>query len=264
MFNFTGKRVFITGGARGIGAATALALRARGARVAVGARSAASCDAFAARAAATGAAADAAEGAGTAVILPIIGDIGDRAAAHAVLHAAIAALGGLDILVNSAGVFAEVAIADVTQEHWDETLRTNLGGTFFCSQAAIPALSEVAGNIVNVASDAGLIGYPNGTAYSAAKGGVVNLTRAMAVELAGKVRVNCVCPGNVETDMILQAAAASGDAQRYLERARMRAPTRRMAKPEEVAAAILYLASAEAASTTGAALTVDGGGTAGF
>ena len=261
MFDFTGKRVFITGGARGIGAATALALRERGARVAVGARSAASCDAFAARAATV---AGAASDAGMSPILPIIGDIGDRAAAHTVLQAAIAALGGLDILVNSAGIFAEVAIADVTQEHWDETLRTNLGGTFFCSQAAIPALAESEGNIVNVASDAGLIGYPNGTAYSAAKGGVVNLTRAMAVELAGKVRVNCVCPGNVETDMILQAAAASGDPQGYLERARMRAPTRRMAKPEEVAAAILYLASAEAASTTGAALTVDGGGTAGF
>ena len=270
MFNFTGKRVFITGGSRGIGAATALALRERGARVAVGARSAASCEAFAARATAAGAttaagvAAGAAASAGTSAILPIIGDISDRAAAHAVLQAAIAALGGLDILVNSAGVFAEVAIADVTQEHWDETLRTNLAGTFFCSQAAVPALAESEGNIVNVASDAGLIGYPNGTAYSAAKGGVVNLTRAMAVELAGKVRVNCVCPGNVETDMILQAAAASGDPHSYLERARMRAPTRRMAKPEEVAAAILYLASAEAASTTGAALTVDGGGTAGF
>lgn len=251
MFEFKGKRVLITGGARGIGAATALAFRARGARVAIGARSAASYDAFAARA-------------GTRDIAAVVGDIGDRAGAHAVLQAGIAALDGLDILVNSAGVFAEVAVGDVTQEHWDEMLRTNLGGTFFCSQAALPALAAAAGNIVNVASDAGLIGYPNGAAYSAAKGGVVNLTRAMAVELAGSVRVNCVCPGNVETDMILQAASASGDPQRYLERARARAPSKRMAKPEEVAAAILYLASAEAASTTGAALAVDGGGIAGF
>jgi len=84
------------------------------------------------------------------------------------------------------------------------------------------------------------------------------------VELAQRVRVNCVCPGNVETDMILSAAAASGDAEGYLERARARAHTKRMAKPEEIAAAILYLASSEAASTTGAALAVDGGGTAGF
>jgi NAD(P)-dependent dehydrogenase (short-subunit alcohol dehydrogenase family) len=251
MFDFKGKGVFVTGGARGIGAAAVLALRDRGARVAVGARSAASYEAFAARA-------------GARDILPIIGDIGDRRGAHAAVGAAVEALGRLDVLVNSAGIFAEVAVADVTQEHWDETLRTNLGGTFFCSQAAIPALSATAGNIVNVASDAGLIGYPNGTAYSAAKGGVVNLTRAMAVELARSVRVNCVCPGNVDTDMIRQAASASGDPERYLDQARARAHTKRMARPEEIAAAILYLASAEAASTTGAALVVDGGGTAGF
>jgi NAD(P)-dependent dehydrogenase (short-subunit alcohol dehydrogenase family) len=161
-------------------------------------------------------------------------------------------------------VFAEIAIADVSQEHWDETLGINLSGTFFCAQAALPALEAAGGNIVNVASDAGLIGYPNGSAYSAAKGGVVNLTRAMAVELACRVRVNCVCPGNVETDMILNAAAASGDAQSYLERARSRAPWKRMAQPADVAGAILYLASDEARSTTGAALVVDGGGTAGF
>lgn len=251
MFDFTGKRVLITGGARGIGAATALAFRSRGAQVAVGARSTASYEAFAVRADARG-------------IFPVIGDISDRAGAQAALRAALAALGGLDVLVNSAGVFAEVAIADVTQEYWDENLATNLGGTFFCSQAALPALAAAAGNIVNIASDAGLIGYPNGSAYSAAKGGVVNLTRAMAVELAGRVRVNCVCPGYVETDMVLQAAAASGDPEHYLERARGRAPTGRMAKPEEIAAAILYLSSAEAASTTGAALAVDGGGIAGF
>jgi NAD(P)-dependent dehydrogenase (short-subunit alcohol dehydrogenase family) len=251
MFDFTDRRVFITGGARGIGAATALAFRARGAKVAVGARSTASFEAFAARARAP-------------EILPVIGDISNRAGAHAVVNAAVETLRGLDVLVNSAGVFAEVAVADVTQEYWDETIRTNLGGTFFCAQAALTALAATTGNIVNVASDAGLIGYPNGAAYSAAKGGVVNLTRALAVELAGSVRVNCVCPGNVETDMILQAASASGDPERYLERARARAHIKRMAQPEEVAAAILYLASAEAASTTGAALVVDGGGIAGF
>ena len=144
--------------------------------------------------------------------------------AHVVVAAAVDALGGLDVLVNSAGVFAELSIAEVTQEHWDDTLETNLAGTFFCSQAALPALKATAGSIVNVASDAGLIGYPNACAYSAAKGGVVNLTRAMAVELARCVRVNCVCPGNVETDMILNAAAASGDPKRYLDNPRARPP----------------------------------------
>jgi len=251
MFDFSHKRVLVTGGARGIGAATVAAFRARGARVAVGARSAASYESFIART-------------GFTDVIAAVGDISDRASAHAVVGAAVRALGGLDVLVNSAGVFAEVPFADVTQGHWDDTIATNLGGTFFCCQAALPALTATAGNIVNVASDAGLVGYPLGTAYSAAKGGVVNLTRALAVELARQIRVNCVCPGNVETDMILSAAAASGDSEGYLERARARAHTKRMAKPEEVAAAILYLASSEAASTTGVALAVDGGGTAGF
>jgi NAD(P)-dependent dehydrogenase (short-subunit alcohol dehydrogenase family) len=251
MLDFHGKRVLVTGGARGIGAAVVAAFAARGARVAVGARSADSASALIGRL-------------GSKAVLPAIGDIRSRAGARAVIGEAVEALGGLDVLVNSAGVFAEAAVADVTQEDWDETIGINLGGTFFCSQAALPALEKSVGNIVNVASDAGVIGYPNGAAYSAAKGGVVNLTRAMAVELARRIRVNCVCPGNVETEMISRAAEASGDAQSYLERARSRAPWKRMARPEEVAAAILYLASDEAGFTTGAALVVDGGGTAGF
>jgi NAD(P)-dependent dehydrogenase (short-subunit alcohol dehydrogenase family) len=251
MSDFTGKRVLVTGGARGIGAAAALAFRARGAAVAVGARGLESFDAFVAR-----------HGARGFVAAP--GDMRDRHGAHAVVEAAVRVLGGLDVLVNSAGIFTEVAIADVSQAHWDETLAVNLAGTFFCSQAALPALETAGGNIVNVASDAGVVGYPNGAVYSASKGGVVNLTRAMAVELARRVRVNCVCPGNVETDMISAAARASGDAERYLKEARGRAPMGRMAKPEEVAAAILYLASDDAGFTTGAALVVDGGGTAGF
>jgi meso-butanediol dehydrogenase/(S,S)-butanediol dehydrogenase/diacetyl reductase len=209
MLDFTHKRVLVTGGARGIGAATVMAFRAQGARVAVGARSHASFASFVARFEA-------------ADVLPAVGDLSDRTAAHGVVHA------------------------------------------FFCAQAALSALENSSGNIVNVASDAGVVGYPLGSAYSAAKGGVVNLTRALAVELAGRIRVNCVCPGNVETDMIFQAAAHSGDAERYLANARARAPCKRMAKPQEVAAAILYLASREAAFTTGAALIVDGGGTAGF
>lgn len=251
MFDFTGKRVLVTGGARGIGAATVAAFLEQGAKVAVGSRSPDSYESFAA-------AIDSSD------ICAAIGDVSDQAGARAVVDAALRGLGGLDILVNSAGIFAEVAIGDITQEHWNATLATNLAGTFFTSQAALEALSASAGNIVNVASDAGLIGYPLGVAYSAAKGGVVNLTKAMAVELALRVRVNCVCPGNVDTDMLREAAQASGDADAYLERARERAHTKRMITPQEVASAILYLASAEAASTTGTALPVDGGGLAGY
>jgi len=251
MFDFDGRRILVTGGARGIGAATVLAFRERGARVAVGARSAASYGAFLARH-------------GDRGIVPAVGEVRNRAAAHAVVAAAVDALGGLDVLVNSAGIFVEAPVAEVTQEAWDDSLAVNLAGTFFCSQAALPALRASGGNVINVASDAGLIGYPMGCVYSAAKGGVVNLTRAMAVELAPAVRVNCVCPGNVETDMIFAAAAASADPQAYLQSARERAYTRRMSQPAEIAAAILYLASREAANTTGIALPVDGGRLAGY
>jgi NAD(P)-dependent dehydrogenase (short-subunit alcohol dehydrogenase family) len=251
VLDFAGKRVLVTGGARGIGAAAAAAFRARGARVAIGARSTESYEVFVSRFGAEG-------------FVPALGDIATQAGAGAVVAAAVAALGGLDILVNSAGIFAEQRIEDVTEADWAETIGINLGGTFFCCQAALPALDASGGNIVNVASDAGLIGYPQGAAYSAAKGGVVNLSRALAVELARRVRVNCVCPGNVDTDMIRQAAAASGDAARYIAAAEGRAHLKRMATPEEVAAAILYLASDEAGFTTGAALVIDGGALAGY
>lgn len=248
---FRDRKVLVTGGARGIGAAVVQAFRKEGAQVAVGARSVASFDAFRHRHSADD-------------VVPAIGEIGDREPSSRIVLEAVRQLGGLDVLVNSAGVFEEVPFAEVTQAHWDLTLRVNAGGTFFCSQAALPALRECDGNIVNIASDAGLIGYPNGCAYSASKAAVVNLTRAMAVELARVIRVNCVCPGNVDTDMIQRAATAATDPQAYLQSARKRSPAQRMARPREVAAAVLYLASPEAGFTNGAILSVDGGGVCGF
>lgn len=248
---FKDKRVLITGGARGIGAATAAAFLREGARVAIGARSRSSYDAFAA-------------GHPGAEILPAIGEVGGQQKSAAVVTQALGGLGGLDVLVNSAGYFAEVKVEDIDQAHWDRIMETNVAGTFFCSQAALAALKESRGNIVNLASDAGLIGYPNGAAYSASKAAVINLSRAMVLELAQSIRINCVCPGNVDTDMIQQAAEATGNAATYLAAAHARAPMKRMARAEEVAAAILYLASADASFVNGAILSVDGGGVCGF
>ena len=248
---FAGKKVLVTGGARGIGAATAEAFLKEGAKVAIGARSLASFDAFAAKHSG-------------ADIHPAIGEIGSQVKAAAVVTAALKSLGGLDVLVNSAGYFTEVAVEDVDQAHWDETIDTNIAGTFFCSQAALPALKATRGAIVNLASDAGLIGYPLGAVYSASKAAVINLSRAMVLELATSIRINCVCPGNVDTDMIQQASVASGDAKGYLERANARSPMKRMASPQEVATAILYLASPEAAFVNGSILSIDGGGVCGF
>ncbi|HEX9448074.1 MAG TPA: SDR family NAD(P)-dependent oxidoreductase [Dongiaceae bacterium] len=248
---FADRKVLVTGGARGIGAATALAFRDEGARIAIGARSIASYDAFIARHGADG-------------FLPAIGRIGRRSNSTSMVLAAIGDLGGLDILVNSAGIFAERPIEAVDQEHWDETMEVNLAGTFFCIQAALPALSKAEdGVVINVVSDAGLMGYSKSPVYSAAKGGVANLTQALAIELARRVRVNGVCPGNVDTDMIQEAARASGDPAAYLKAADDYSPLKRMAKPAEVAAAILYLASPIAAAINGALLPIDGGGVCG-
>lgn len=253
--NFTGKKVLVTGGARGIGEAAVLAFREAGAEVAVGARSDKSFEAFVERN-------------GNRGIHPALGDLGSRKACFGVVDKAASALGGLDVLVNSAGVFHETPFEEVSEAQFEETLAVNLGGVFYCSQAALPHLERAkdspGGSIVTVVSDAGLIGFPLGSDYSAAKGGAANLTRALAVELAGRIRVNGVCPGNVDTDMIRQSAEASDDPHGYLENAKARAPMGRMARPQEVAAAILFLASEEAGFITGALLPVDGGGTAGF
>jgi NAD(P)-dependent dehydrogenase (short-subunit alcohol dehydrogenase family) len=252
---FAGKRVLVTGGARGIGAATALAFLREGASVAIGARTSTSYDAFAQQHRGQF---------DTGKITPAIGEIGSQRDAAAVVDQALTALGGLDVLINSAGYFAEVKVEDVDQAHWDITMNTNVAGTFFCSHAALPALKASKGNIVNVASDAGLIGYPLGAVYSASKAAVVNLTRAMVLELAQQIRINCVCPGNVDTDMIQQAADATGNATAYLDQANARSPMKRMARPDEVAAAMLYLASDAASFVNGAILSVDGGGVCGF
>lgn len=251
MFDFAHKRVLITGGARGIGAATSRAFRDAGAQVAVGARSRPSYDAFVSTHGNTG-------------FHPAIGSVDGRATCASVVAQALAALGGLDILVNSAGVYAEIDIDEVDDEHWFETMGVNVAGTFFCSQAALPALTASRGNIINLGSDAGLVGASNAVPYAASKGAVVNMTRAMAVRLAEKVRVNCVCPGYIWTDMVERAARASGDVDRYVAAAREHSPMKKIGTPEEVAAAILYLASDAAAFVNGVALPIDGGGIAGY
>lgn len=250
-FGFEGRRVLITGGSRGIGRAAAAAFVKVGARVAINGRSGASTEAGMA-------------GLGGPGVVAAPGDVATASGCRAVVEGALEALGGLDVLVNSAGVGTGGCIEDCDEATWDETIDVNLKGTFFCIQATLDALRRSGGNIVNVASDAGLIGQSGLAAYCASKGGVVIMTKAMALELAPAVRVNCVCPGYVDTDMVRRdyidraadPAAAEREAADY-------APLRRIATPDEIAGAILYLASDHARFVTGSALQIDGGTTAG-
>ena len=246
-----GKRVLITGSSRGIGLAAARAFLERGARVAVNGRGPASVEM----------ALDQLTPRERAVAAP--GDVADAAGCTAVVEAAMAALGGLDVRVNNAGVYAIRPVEETDEALWDAILDTSLKATFFCSRSALPALRESGGTIVNIASSAGLMGFPLGTAYCAAKAGTINLTKAMALELAPEVRVNCVCPGPVDTEMgrtNLDPGLPPEQARAAFE---AEIPLGRMGESEEVAEAILWLASDACRFTTGSILSVDGGRTAG-
>ena len=231
---FTGKTAFITGAASGIGAATAELFTKEGANVY---------------------AVDVTEADGVARC-----DVSDPAQVQAAVSAAVAQYGGLDIVANVAGVMTFMPIADVTQELWQRHLAVNLTGPFLVSQAALPHLLASQGCIVNVASNAGIEGQAYNSAYCASKGGLVMLTKAMAVELSKQmVRVNAICPAAVNTPMINAAAdSIPVDADKKLM-ARLNPLMPRFAAPTEIAEAIAYLASDAAAAITGTTLVMDTG-----
>jgi len=249
--DFTGTKFLVSGGSRGIGRAAVEVFKTGGARVAVNGRTADST--------AAGIAAMESDG-----LLAAPGDVGTVADCEAAVSTAINAFGGLDVLVNSAGVGHGGPMEDMTEAIWDDSLDVNLKGTFFCIKAALPALRMSGGNIVNVASVAGLMGDPGLIVYCASKGGVVNMTKAMALAFAPQVRVNCVCPGYVDTDMVrregIDSAADPAAAEQVLLDY---TPLGRMAAPAEIGAAIAYLAHGDTKFVTGAALQIDGGTTAG-
>ena len=244
--DFTGKKVLITGASRGIGKATARAFLDHGATVAINGRTADSVKKAIAEL-----------GGERTIAAP--GDLIDKAGCDAVVGAALDGLGGLDVLVNNAGVFAQSPVEATSEADWDWMIDINLKGPFFCIAAALPALRAAQGCIVNTASESGMMGQPESSVYCASKGGLVNMTRALALDLAPEVRINCVCPGGVDTDMMRVGTTSDAD----LDPARAYAPMKRIATPEEIASAILYLASAEAGFVTGATWQLDGGSTAG-
>ena len=168
--------------------------------------------------------------------------------------------GGVDVLINSAGIYHEGAIVDTSEEIFDDLIATNVKGTFFTTRAAVDELIKRRGAIVNVASDAGLKGNYFCAAYSASKGAIVAFTKSLALELANfPVRVNCVAPADILTPLTLNQLKSSGGTVEELAQVY---PLGRIGTPEEVAAAIYFLASGAASFITGVVLSVDGGLTA--
>lgn len=192
------------------------------------------------------------------------GDITSPDACADLLAICIDSFGRLDLLVNNAGIYEPADAEHTTDENWSQTMAINLNAPFYLSREAIPYLRKTRGVIVNVASDWGLVGGKNAVAYCASKGGLVQMTRAMALDHASdSIRINSVCPGDVETPMLYAEGAARGlDPREVVREAGRTSPTGRVTTAEEVAALVAFLASDAAAQITGAAIPIDGGNTA--
>ena len=241
MISLRDKRALVTGGSRGIGAAVAHALAADGWPVAVAYRSGAP--------EARGVVGAIGDAGGTAV--PIAGDVGDPAAAARLVATAEDELGPLAVLVNNAGVRADGLAVQLDDEAWDHVIDTNLTAAFRLTREAVRRMIRRRhGRVINVASGVGPKANAGQANYAASKAGLIGMTRTIAVEVARRgVTVNAVCPGFIDTDMTADLAPALLDA----------VPARRAGTPEDVAAAVRFLASDEAAYITATTLTVDGG-----
>jgi meso-butanediol dehydrogenase/(S,S)-butanediol dehydrogenase/diacetyl reductase len=191
----------------------------------------------------------------------IVCDVRDAGSCAAAVASALEDHGRLDILANVAGIGISRTIQDLDPAEWREIIEVNLTGTFLLSQSALPALLETKGTIVNMGSVAGLRATPYNAAYCASKGGVIMLTKSMAIELAkAGVRVNAVCPASVDTPFLRGFELPEGADMDLLTRAA--SPMGRMIDPTEVAAAVAYLASDDAATISGTTLVIDGAATA--
>ena len=240
-----GRRIVVTGAASGIGAAFARLAAAEGARVACFDRDAGGVAALAASLSVAGCSQHV--------------DVTDPEGVKRALESAAKALGGIDGLVNSAGVVALSSITEMPIETWRKVIDVNLTGTFLVSQAAVPYLRDASdASVVNIASAQALMPSAGASAYAASKGGVQSLSKALAAELAPAIRVNCICPGLVDTPMNAGLKKAPEDGPPVpLDNYALR----RWGKPDEIAASIVYLLSKDASYVTGATLAIDGGRT---
>lgn len=242
--DLSGQTAIVTGASQGLGRAIAFELARNGARVACLARNV---DKLADTVAAITAAGGVAEA--------FACDVKQRESVESVVDKIGESWGRLDILVNNAGVTRDTLLPRMTDDEWDDVITTNLRGAFlFCRAASRIMMRARYGRIINITSVVGLIGNPGQTNYSASKAGLIGLTRSLSRELAGRnVTINAVAPGFIESDMTKVLGAA------VLDEAKKRIPAKRLGVAEDVAAAVLFLASPAASYITGHVLTVDGG-----
>ncbi len=249
-----GKVAVVTGGGSGIGRAAALLFAQEGARLCLADRDGAAAEAVAAEVRAEGSEA-----------LVRVGDVGEPGRADTDAAAVLSAFGRIDVLLTAAGFSSGGTALTIPLEDWDAVLRTNLWGTWLWARAVLPAMQAAgSGSIVTVASQLARAGGRNNSAYIAAKGAVLSLTKTMALDFAADgIRVNAILPGAIETPLLARSFARSATPETTREASRQRHPMGRFGRAEEVAQAALYLASDAASFTTGTELVVDGGWLAG-
>jgi len=248
-----GKVAIITGAGAGIGRATALLFAKEGAEVVVadfdpegGKETVRLIE----------------EKGGRAIFLPV--DVSKAADVKRMVKTTVERCGRLNILVNNAGIYTQADVVQATEEEWDRILDVNLKGVFLCSKYSIPEMIKGGGgSIVNIGSEAGIVGIKNQVAYNVSKSGVIALTRSMALDFAPhNIRVNCLCPGRTLTPLVEQVITEAQDPESMRRALEDDRPLKRMGRPEEIAAGILYLASDESSYATGSILSIDGGYTA--
>lgn len=247
-----GKVALITGGTEGMGFATAHRFLVEGAKVVISGRSKQKGARALSRLKSCG------------EIAFVQGDVSKAKDAKKMVDFTVRKFRRIDILFNNAGIYMEKLAEDTSEEEWDRLIDINLKGPFLVSKYAIPYMKkQKGGSIINNSSDAGLVGNKRCPVYCASKGALTIMTKAMALDYAKyNIRVNSVNPGTIDTPMLAYEAEASDDIDEYLRRSNEEHPIGRIGRPEEVANAVLFLASDEASFVTGAALSVDGGLTA--
>jgi len=249
-----GKVALITGAAKGIGKACAQVLSKRGAGIAV-----VDLDKVNGPPTAEGIEASG----GRAVFLEA--DVSKLDDVQKVITRLLGLFGRLDVLINNAGYHISKNVEETSEEEWDYIINTNLKSVFLCSKYAMPHLRKTRGTIINMSSMVGLVGQRNAGAYSATKGGMIAMTKGMALDFANDgIRVNCICPGWVETPLVEDWFSQQADPAAAKEYIYGRHPLGRIATPEEVGNAALFLCSEQSSFVTGVSLPVDGGVTLGY